>query len=84
MILFWLLGSCGILYANVYIFDTRNGVGLAVIIFGLMSLVLLVCWTASLLGNPNLKKELLHPTFLAILLTIVGWFTWQQYQLNSG
>jgi hypothetical protein len=42
LVLFWLIGSCAVFYAFVYIFDSRNGIGLAILIFGLFSLILLM------------------------------------------
>jgi hypothetical protein len=84
MALFWLIGTCSVLYASVYIFDARNGVGLAVMIFGFVSPLLFLRLAFSLLGSPNLKKVLLQSAFLATILIVVGGFTLHQFKLNSG
>ena len=81
LLIFWLLGSCTSLYADVYIFDTRNGVGLAVLLFGLVSLGL---FFKILLGSAGGNQIFKRIAFIALLLGVVGWFSWQQVKLNPG
>jgi hypothetical protein len=71
------------LYAYVYIFDTRNGIGLTVIVIGL-TLFLLFCQVSSSLRNLNLKKVFLHSISLGVFLTVVSWFVWDHFKLNPG
>ena len=84
MFLFWLIGTCTALYAYVYIFDARNGIGLGVIIFGLASLVLLLKIFFSFLGKLDVKIVLKNGLFILTLAVAVGWFGWQQFKLNPG
>lgn len=81
LLIFWLLGICTSLYADVYIFDTRNGVGLAVLIFGLVSLGF---FFKTLLGGAAGNEIFKRIAFIALLLGVVGWFSWQQIKLNPG
>ncbi|QWE10873.1 hypothetical protein [Polynucleobacter sp. es-EL-1] len=84
MFLFWLLGSCLILYSYVYIFDTRNGIGLGVLIFSLASMFFLTKIFSSLLNISHLKIALKNGLFALSLMGFIGWFGWQQFQLNPG
>lgn len=84
MFIFWALGSCSVLYAYVYIFDVRNGIGLGVIIFSLIALMLLSKIFISLLSKPDLKAVFEYGLFIVILISVVGWFGWQQFKLNPG
>jgi hypothetical protein len=82
--LYWLIGTCTALYVYVYIFDTRNGIGLAVLIFGLVTLILLFQMTFSLENKPDLKKILKNGLFILALIGVVGWFGTQHFKLNTG
>lgn len=81
---FPLVGMALTLYAYVFIFDTRNGLGLASL------LVLAWIFYAGIwfLSQGNLKKLL--PKFKGVLLLVVlllgifSWFAYQQTQHNSG
>ena len=84
MFLFWLIGSCTALYAYVYIFDARNGIGLGVLIFALVSLMLLLKTFHTLLIKPDLKIVLKNGLFILTLVSSVGWFSSQQFKLNSS
>jgi len=84
MFLFWLIGTCTALYAYVYIFDTRNGIGLAVLIFALASLMCSLQIIFSLLNKPNLKIILKNGFFILTFIGIAGLFGWQQFKLNQG
>jgi hypothetical protein len=84
MFLFWLIGSCITLYTYVYIFDARNGIGLGVLIFGLVSLMLLLKIFFSLFGKLDFKIVLKNGLFILTLAGAVGWFGWQQFKVNPG
>jgi hypothetical protein len=84
LVLFWLIGSCVVFYAYVYIFDTRNGVGLGALIFGLVLLMLLLKIFFSLFSKPDRKIVLKNGLFILALISIVCWFGWQQFKVNSG
>jgi hypothetical protein len=84
MFLYWLIGSCAVLYAHVYIFDARNGIGLGVLILGLVALIFLLQMIFSLVNKPDLKKILKNGLFILALIGVVGWFATQQFKLNPG
>jgi hypothetical protein len=84
MFLYWLTGTCAALYAYGYIFDARNGIGLAVLIFGLVTLILLLRMTFSLVDKPDFKIILKNGLFILVLVGVVGWFGAQQFKLNLG
>jgi hypothetical protein len=84
MFLYWLSGTCAALYAYVYILDTRNGIGLAMLIFGLVTLILLFQMTFSLVNKPDHKIILKNGLFILVLIGVVGWFGAQQFKLNPG
>lgn len=81
LLIFLLLGTCTSLYAHVYIFDARNGIGLAIIIFGL---VCLVYFSQIFFARSSLKELFKSIVFVALLLVVVGWFAWQQVKINPG
>jgi hypothetical protein len=84
MFLFWLIGSCAALYAYVYIFDARNGIGLGVLIFSLASVMLIFKALCALLTKPDQKIVLKNGLFVLVLIGVVGWFGWQQFKVNPG
>lgn len=84
MVLFWLIGSCAVFYAFVYIFDSRNGVGLGALIFGLVLLMLLLKIFFSLFSGFDWKMILKNGLFILALISIVCWFGWQQLKINPG
>jgi hypothetical protein len=84
MFLFWLLGTCIVLYAAVYIFDARNGIALAAMIFGLVSLIFLFQIFYLLLNKETFNKALKNVLFVITLIFMVGWFSWQQFKVNPG
>jgi len=84
LVLFWLIGSCAVFYAYVYIFDTRNGVGLGALIFGLVFLMLLLKIFLSLFSEADRKIVFKNGLFILALTSIVCWFGWQQFKTNPG
>ncbi|MBU3578648.1 hypothetical protein ICN17_01350 [Polynucleobacter sp. 73C-SIWE] len=84
MVLFWLIGSCVVLYAHVYIFDARNGIGLGVLIFGLVSMMFLMQISSLLINRLCLKLALRNGLFVLVLIGVVGWFGWEQFKVNPG
>ena len=84
MFLFWLIGTCAVLYTDIYIFDSRNGIGLAVMIFSLVILMLILQILFAFLNKPNLKELLINSLFLATLVGVVGSFGVQQFKINPG
>ena len=79
-----LLGMVLTLYAYVFIFDTRNGVGISALL--ILAWILYGCFWFLLQGNR--KKLLLKFSgallILALALGIFSWFAYQQTQHNSG
>lgn len=83
MFAFWLLGTSLVLYAEVYIFDSRNGVGLAVIIFSIVALGFLL----RVLHSLFLKEDRIafsNPLFMMLLIVLGALFAYQQFKMNSG
>lgn len=84
VILLWLFGIVMSLYSYVFIFDTRNGIGLASILFIVLIFVAFV-WVISQLRTRSAAKELkLVILFTAILTILAGIFTYHQLQHNPG
>ena len=80
----WLLGTASALYAYVFIFDTRNGVGLAAIFFIIMSITAIFQLIKAFLGR---KMDLSAPLLLALIIfsaVMLGWFGMQHLKHNSG
>jgi hypothetical protein len=78
--LIWLIGTCTVLYANVYIFDARNGIGLAFIIFSITAFGLLIKSVYSL----DFKSSLPKISFLFLLASLIILFGVQHSQINQG
>jgi hypothetical protein len=84
ILLFCLLGIVLTLYSYVFIYDTRNGVGLAGILFLgiiLAALMWIICKIFTGGANKELKVLVLIVAALAIL---AGLFAYQQLQHNRG
>jgi hypothetical protein len=80
----WLLGTATALYAYVFIFDARNGVGLAAIFFTLMIITSIFQLIKSLLTR---KVGLSPPLLLALMIVstvMLGWFGIQHIKHNPG
>jgi hypothetical protein len=84
LILFWLTGICFVLYVYVYIFDTRNGISVALAIFGFISVLLLSQILYSLCNKSNLKKITLNMFLLATLVIVGGSFGSRHVLLNAN
>lgn len=80
----WLFGTSISLYASVFIFDARNGVGLALLIFGVVVAGLFVRLIVTFFTKPSLQKIVANALFLVCLVGIGGWFGWNQFKLNPG
>ena len=82
--LFWLSGSALVFYAYVFIFDARNGMGLAAIL-------VLGLFVAGVIGLVRLSKKSTNKKgvkeitfFLVVLLFLGGVFAYQQLKHNPG
>jgi len=84
LLAFWLFGTSVALYASVFIFDTRNGVGLALLLFGVVAAGLFARLILTFFTKPSIQKILVNVLFLVCLLGIGGWFGWSQFKLNPG
>jgi hypothetical protein len=82
--LLWLTGTIVALYSFVFIFDTRNGMGLAAMMFAIVLLMVI----GGILGRIFLGRgakgalALLLPMIFA--LSLVGWFGNEHVKHNSG
>jgi hypothetical protein len=85
LLCFIFLGIAIILYSFVFIFDSRNGIGLALILFGIWALSLMIALLSQLKhGHYSLKKIL---TGIALLICIgIVFFNFAAYQhkVNKG
>lgn len=84
MTAFWLLGTSMALYSYVFIFDARNGVGLALLLFSVVAAGLLIRLGFSIFLQPNPKKIASQFLFLICLIGVGGWFGMHQVKLNPG
>lgn len=82
--LFFLTGIVAALYSYVFIFDSRNGIGLTAILLFIMSL--LVQWRvlASLLMRGVVQRVWRLQLIIVCLFVLVGWFGLQHTKHNSG
>lgn len=82
--LLWLLGTLGVLYSYVFIFDTRNGVGLAVIIFAIVLLMLVGRVFGLLFLKSGSKGTLTLFALMICIAGLVGWLGGEHIKRNSG
>ena len=80
----WLIGTVIILYAYVFIFDTRNGIGLGVLIYGLGLLILSWRLFRALFLKGGIKKAFGFLLLIACSVGILGWFGMEQVKRNPG
>jgi hypothetical protein len=81
----WLVGTALALYSYVFIFDARNGVGLAVLIF--CAAVFSLIWKfakQSFAGVRPTKWTLLAVLLIGCSALMLGWFAKAQVTHNSG
>jgi hypothetical protein len=73
-----------VLYAYVYVLNTRNGIGLIFILVGIFSFNALTFMTQA--GIRNLEFRRIAPIIFLVLLliTLLGVFSKQQTKINSG
>jgi len=82
--LLWLIGTTATLYSFVFIFDTRNGVGLAVIMFAIVLLIVIRQVLRLLLFR---KAEQGISTLLVLIICaagVVGWLGGEHMKHNPG
>ncbi len=84
VVLLWLTGTTVVLYSFVFIFDTRNGVGLAVIMLTIVLLIVI----GRTLGLLFFRKAGQGSTMLLLLLIcaagLVGWLGGEHAKRNPG
>jgi hypothetical protein len=80
----WLIGTVIVLYSYVYIFDARNGIGIAVIIFGITLLGLMKSTLGNLISQGWSKKIIFSISICAAISLLIGLFALQQMRLNAG
>lgn len=87
--IFALIGFTLVLYSYIYVFDTRNGVGLAVILLGIFCVALigkLIITGVSKLGckKPSFKWDILLLLIAVTLVILMGWAVKKHINHNSG
>ena len=81
---FWLLGVFVAMYSYVFIYDTRNGFGLAAILFAAI-IVSGVLWVIKRIITKGATKELAFVmVFIVGLAILASIFTYHQIQRNTG
>jgi hypothetical protein len=82
--LFWFIGVVLAMYSYVFIYDTRNGFGLAVILFAAIITGGLV-WVIKRITTQGATKEMVVViAFIAGLAILAAIFTYHQIQRNIG
>ncbi len=79
-----LIGLATTLYAYVFIFDTRNGIGLVVILFSALCLVVLGQALRTLSRKASCKRVTTLLLLLICVATVFAWFGVQHIKHNSG
>lgn len=83
-LLFWFIGVVLAMYSYVFIYDTRNGFGLAAILFATL-ITGGVVWVIKRIITKGATKELVVViTFIAGLAILASIFTYHQIQRNTG
>jgi hypothetical protein len=82
--LLWLTGTTAALYSFVFIFDTRNGVGLAVIMFVIVLLIVIGQVLARIFSRRGTKGTLALSLLVICTLTLAGWFGGEHVKHNPG
>lgn len=83
-IVLWLLGTSVVLYSYVFIFDARNGVGLAAVLFSLFSIFTIFQFTKrGLSGRIGLNVAPILIIFI-LCATMFGWLLMQHTKHNPG
>lgn len=84
ILLFWIIGVAITLYSYVFIYDTRNGIGLAGLLFvGLMAGVGIWAIVKILVGGATRELKALM-AFVAVLAVVGTIFIYHQLQHNRG
>lgn len=83
-LVFWLVGIVLAMYSYVFVYDTRNGIGLAAILFATL-IAGGVIWVIKRIITKGATKELVLVTgFIAGLVILASIFTYHQIQRNAG
>jgi len=80
----WAFGTTLVLYSYVYIFDARNGIGLAVIVYGVIFLGLMKSALVNLYGYGWTKKAAFSIGMCLAIIALIGTFSIQQMRFNPG
>ena len=81
----WFIGTTSAIYSYVFIFDTRNGIGLAVLVY-LLALVILILQSlrVPVLRSRVKKKALILLIFLGCSISIFGLLGFEHVKHNDG
>ncbi|MBU3555993.1 hypothetical protein [Polynucleobacter sp. UB-Piko-W3] len=83
-LLFWFVGIVLVMYSYVFIYDTRNGFGLAAILFAALIMGTLV-WVVKRILTQGATKELkIVILFILAAAIVASLFAYQQMQRNRG
>jgi len=80
----WLSGTTAVLYSFVFIFDTRNGMGLAVIMFAIMSLMVIGRVLALLPQKKGVKRALILLVLIICVAGLASWLWAEHVKRNPG
>jgi hypothetical protein len=82
-VLYWLLGTISTAWAFVYIFDTRNGVGLSVLLNGFLFICGLIFFISAKPRGLRVKAWI-APLFFSFVLLFFLYFAFLQTTVNRG
>ncbi len=82
-LIYWLVSTCLVLWAFVYIVDARNGIGLSTILYGFWFLCTFIFFIQSQIYRPNLRS-LLALLITGIGLSLIVYFAFLQTTVNQG
>ena len=84
VLLFWFVGVVLVMYSYVFIYDTRNGFGLAAILFAAL-IVGTLAWAVKRILTQGATKELkIVMLFILACAIVATLFAYQQMQRNRG
>jgi hypothetical protein len=82
--LFWLVGVVLVMYSYVFIFDTRNGFGLAAILFSALIMGALAFVMKRILTQGDSKELKIVILFILTATMVAALFAYQQMEHNPG
>lgn len=80
----WLVGTTIVLYSYVFIFDTRNGIGLAIICYSIIIVTSTMSVCKAVLNGRAGANTFLLLGVMCFSVAMLGWFGAKHLQQNAG